>query len=453
MHLFGPTLGFSAPSVALVAGNHGSGGVLMLCDERGHMMSEQDLLRGYEEYMNPGLARVLRFMGMDAVEASGDGALLRDESGQEYIDCAGGYGVFVQGYRHPRIVAAAHQQLDRLPLPSRILLNRPMVALAERLHDLTPGDLTYSFFCNSGTEAVECALKFARAATGRTRIVTTFGAFHGKTYGALSVSGRAQYQEPFRPLLPDVIHVPYGDVEALREVLDDEVAAVIVEPIQGEGGVIVPPPDYLLAVRRMTEEVGALMIADEVQTGIARTGKLFAVEHSGVVPDLLCLAKALGGGVMPIGAVVGRPHAWKFFEDSPLIHTSTFGGNPLACAVALEALNVTVEEELPERAWRLGHWLMPQLEALRSRYPRLLTEVRGLGLMIGLEVASPGVGGALISEMFQRQILAVYTLNNERVIRMIPPVVITEVQLSRVVEALDESFATLNEVADDLLEG
>lgn len=410
-----------------------------------------DVLSGYEQYMNPSLARTYRFMGLDHAEATGHGAVVVDVDGQDYIDCAGGYGVFIQGYRHPRIVAAAHQQLDQMPLSSRVLVNPRQVELAERLAQVTPGDLTYSFFCNSGAEAVEAALKIARGSTGRRTIISTWGAFHGKTYGALSVSGRDLYQTPFKPLVPDVIHVPYGDLAALAEVMSSDVAAVIIEPIQGEGGVVVPPDEYLPGIRALCDQFGAAMIADEVQTGMGRTGRLFAVEHAGVVPDLLCLAKALGGGVMPIGAVVGRPWVWQVFSESPLIHTSTFGGNPLACRVALEAVAVTIDEGLPQRAEELGAWLIPALEDLRARYSGVIAAVRGRGLMIGLEFTSPGAAGMMMSELFQRRVLAVYTLNNERVIRVIPPLVITPEQLHQVLAVFSEALQAVDAVKDELL--
>jgi putrescine aminotransferase len=404
---------------------------------------EEDLLTRFGRYVNPGLARVFRFMGMEAVEATGEGAELVDEHGRRYLDCAAGYGVFVHGYRHPRIIAAAKRQLDRLPLSSRILVNRPMIELAELLAAVTPGDLQYTFFTNSGAESVEAALKFARAATGRTRLVATAGAFHGKTLGALSVSGRDLYQDPFRPLLPDVVRVPFGEADALADAVDDHTAAVIVEPIQGEGGVVVPPVGYLAEVRRICDDTGALWIADEVQTGMGRTGRLFAVEHEAVVPDLLCLAKGLGGGVVPLGAVVGRPRAWEFFDAAPLVHTSTFGGNPLASAVGAEAVRVAIDEDLPGQAARKGAWFLSALQDLASRFPDLVTEVRGRGLMIGMEFRSAGAAGAVIAELFQRQVLAVYTLNNERVIRMLPPLVITDAQLASVLERLDAAFQTL----------
>ncbi|MCY0880270.1 MAG: aspartate aminotransferase family protein [Firmicutes bacterium] len=411
---------------------------------------QDDVLMGYERFMNPSLARTYRFMGLDHAEETGEGAIVIDDRGERFLDLSGGYGVFAQGYRHPRILAAAHQQLDRMPLSSRVLVSPQQVALAERLAALTPGDLTYSFFCNSGAEAVEAALKIARGSTGRRTLVATVGAFHGKTYGALSVSGRELYQRPFQPLVPDVRHVPYGDLDALRQVMSEDVAAVIVEPIQGEGGIVVPPDDYLPGIRRLCDQFGSAMIVDEVQTGIGHTGWLFAVEYSGVVPDLLCLAKALGGGVMPIGAVVGRPWVWRVFEESPLIHSSTFGGNPLAARVALEALNVTVEERLPERARELGAWLMPQLMRLKDRYPEVLAEVRGRGLMVGLEFRQAGYAGMVMAELFARHILAVYTLNNERVIRLLPPLVITQSQLQEAVGALEAAIAAVDAVKEDL---
>lgn len=417
------------------------------------MTDASALIERYGHFVNPGLARALRFMGMEAVEKTGHGAVLVTEDGDEYLDCAGGYGVFVQGYQHPRIVAKAHAQLDTMALSSHVLLNRPMIDLAEELARLTPGDLQYSFFCNSGTEAVEAALKFARIQTGRSRIIATEGAFHGKSMGALSVSGREIYQKPFSPLVPDIVHVAYGDAQQIAEVIDDRTAAVIVEPIQGEGGVVIPPDDYLPRIRELCDTYGALWIADEVQTGIGRTGRMFAVEHAGVIPDFLCLAKALGGGVVPIGAVVARAEAWTFFDSAPLIHTSTFGGNPLACAIAQEALRVTAEERLPERAANLGSYFLQSLADLQRQFPEVITAVRGRGLMIGVEVPGAGVGGAIISELFSRHVLAVYTLNNEKVIRLIPPLVITPAEIDQVLVAFRESLGVIRPMVNDLLEG
>ena len=398
-----------------------------------------DWLDRFGATMNPGLARVLRFMGLDEVEITGSGAELIDHAGRRFLDCSGGYGVFLHGYRHPRLVEAARRQLDQLAMSSRVLLNPRTIELAELLAEVAPGDLQYSFFTNSGTESVEAALKFARAATGRSRFISTWGAFHGKSMGALAVSGRALYQDPFRPLIGDVTHVAYGSLEELASTLADDVAAVILEPIQGEGGVIVPPPGYLAGARRLTEQHGALLIADEVQTGLGRTGDLFAVNHEHVVPDLLCLSKALSGGIVPVGAVIGRPGVWEFFSEAPLIHTSTFGGNPLATAVAAEAIRVVREEDLVGQARAKGAWLLPALQEVARRYPTVLREVRGRGLMIGMETATTGVGGALMSELFHLGVVAVYTYNNERVLRLLPPLVIRPDQLEQVVDRLDQA--------------
>lgn len=405
----------------------------------------------FEEHMNPGLARIYRFLGVNQVEYTGRGAVLTDERGQEFLDLAGGYGVFFHGYRHPRIVAAAHLALDTLPISSRILLSRPQIELAEVLADIAPGDLQYSFFCNSGAESVEASIKFARIATGRTRIVSTLGAFHGKTLGALSVSGRLLYQDPFKPLVPDVVHVPYGDVAAMEAAVDEKTAAMIVEPIQGEGGVVVPPEGYLEAVRDRTQAMGALMIVDEVQTGMGRTGDWFAIQKSHVVPDLICVAKALGGGVVPMAAVIGRRTAWEFFEDSPLIHTSTFGGNPLGCMVAKEAIQVTRDEDLLAHAERKGQQILDFLRMMQKKYPDVLVEARGQGLLMGMEFASAGLAGALISELMQRQVLAVYTLNNDRVIRIMPSALITASQIDQGMEQIQGALATMNAMKEDLL--
>lgn len=411
----------------------------------------EEILNDMETYMNPGLARVFRFMGLEKVEDRAIGATLWDQNEDRYLDFGGGYGVFNQGYSHPHILAQAHAQLDKMPLSSRVLVSEPAVALAKKLAEITPGDLQYSFFANSGAEAIEAALKFARLATKRTTIIATEGAFHGKTYGALSVSGRELYKAPFRPLLPDVKHVPYGDIDALQTVMHDEVAAVLVEPVQGEGGIIVPPADYLMGIRSLCDQFGAAMIVDEVATGLGRTGKLFAIEHSGIVPDLLILAKALSGGVIPIGAVIGRPWVWKFFSESPLLHTSTFGGNPLAATVAQAAIDVTLSENLPEEAERKGRFFFKGLLDLQAKFPQVIKEVRGLGLMLGIELYSEGLSGAFMNGLFAQNLLAVYTLNNPCVVRFTPPLVVTDQELAEALRRIEGALATFAEYAEELL--
>lgn len=398
------------------------------------------VIEQYREYVNPGLASLMSFGGFDDVEETAEGCLLRTVKGAEYLDFLGGYGVFSLGHRHPKVVEAVKRQLDRMPLSSRTFFSEPMANLAAKLAQITPGDLQYSFFCNSGAEAVEGALKMARIVTGRSRIISTLGGYHGKTMGSLSATGREKYREPFEPLIPGVTFVPFNDAEAVAQTLGDDVAAVIVEPVQGEGGINCPSDDYLPSLRSLCDAHDALLILDEVQTGLARTGAMFACQHWGVSPDIMTLAKALGGGVMPIGAVVGTPDIWqKTFGTNPLIHTSTFGGNPLACAAGLAALEAIEEEGLVEKARVRGEQLLSGLKQVQSRYPETLLEVRGMGLMIGVEFAVKEAAELTINGMSQRGVIAAYTLNNPNVIRLEPPLVVTEAQIERAITVFQEA--------------
>jgi len=397
----------------------------------------QEAFDNYRSYINPPLARVMKLSG-SPVEVSASGATITDHTGKSYLDFAGGYGVFTLGHRHPRVVAAVREQLDRMALYGRTMFNPLMGRLAKRLAELTPGDLTFSFFCNSGAEAVEGALKLARAATGRATFVSTGGAFHGKTFGALSVSGRDAFRTPFAPLLPDVRQVGFGDAAALRAAVDAGVAAVIVEPIQGEGGVNVPPDGYLREVRAICDGVGAVMIADEVQTGLGRCGARFACDREGVVPDVMALAKGLSGGVMPIGAYVARPAVWNAaYAKAPLLHTSTFGGSELACAAALAALDVLVDDDLAERARVRGDQLLAGARAVMRRHPAVIADVRGAGLLVGVELRDEGYGGAIIPELLKRGVTAAWTLNAQRVIRLEPPLIVRAAEIDVALDAFD----------------
>jgi len=326
-----------------------------------------------------------------------------------------------------------------MPLSSRVLFSQPAAELAAELAKILPGDIEKMFFCHSGAEAVEGALKLARLHTGRPGIVATEGGFHGKTLGALSVSGREVYRKPFAPLLPEVKHVPYGDADALAGAVDGSTAAVILEPIQGEGGVIVPPEDYLPAAREVCDRTGALLILDEVQTGLGRTGTMFACEQSGVVPDIICLAKALGGGVMPLGAFASTAEIWAALEENPLLHSSTLGGNPLACAAGLAALREIQGQDLAARAERLGEEALARLRQIRKSHSDMISDVRGRGLLIGVEFTDPDIAGLVIAGLAQRRVIAAYTLNNPKVIRIGPALTIPEEELQRGIDALAEA--------------
>lgn len=415
-----------------------------------HMTGDSQISANYEQYINPAIARLFRFMGLSSAAQEAAGCMIIDQTGKEYIDCLGGYGVFSLGHCHPHVIRAVQSQLTTMPLSSKILFDAKTGELAERLAAITPGDLTYSFFVNSGTEAVEGALKLARIHTGRSKFISAKNSFHGKTLGALSATGREIFREPFQPLLPGFRHVPFGDIAAIEQAIDSDTAAVIVEPIQGEGGIIIPPDSYLPAVRALCDKHGALLIADEVQTGLGRTGVMFACDHYRVVPDILTSAKALGGGVMPIGAFTARPAVWEQYITSPFLHTSTFGGNPLACAAALAALEVIEQDNLCSQSASKGEYLRTSLQNIAHQFPDVISEVRGKGLMIGIEFCREGIGGYIMAEMVNKGVLIAYTLNNPKVIRLEPPLIIEQQLMDQVLAAFAAAVEGAQAMLDDL---
>jgi predicted acetylornithine/succinylornithine family transaminase/N-acetyl-ornithine/N-acetyl-lysine deacetylase len=363
----------------------------------------------------------------------GQGALVWDDEGREYIDCTAGYGVANIGHARPEIVAAITSQAQRLITCPELFYNDTRARLLERLAQLTPKGLNHIFLCNSGTEAVEGAMKFARLSTGRAGIIATLRGFHGRTMGALSATWEPHYRESFAPLVPGVSHVRYNDLAAMEVAITGETAAVIIELVQGEGGVHVATADYVQGLARLCHERGALLIVDEVQTGFGRTGRLFACDHYGLQPDILCLAKSLAGGV-PVGAVCLGPRVMESGRITRGVHGSSFGGNPLACAAALAALDIIEQEDLPDRAASLG---ARALERLRSLHSPLVREARGRGLLLGIELtrrAQP-----YIDALGKRGILALQAGPN--VIRLLPPLVITETQLDYALDMIENALA------------
>jgi putrescine aminotransferase len=398
----------------------------------------------YKAFVNPPLARVMKLSG-SPVEVRASGTTIWDHTGKAYLDFAGGYGVFTLGYHHPRVIEAVRAQLELIALSGKTMFNVMLGRAARRLAELTPGDLQISFWCNSGTEAIEGAIKLARAATGRAKIVGTLDAFHGKTLGALSVSGRETFQTPFRPLLADADCVPFGETSRLEAALRDA-AAFVVEPVQGEGGVNVPPTGYLREVREICDRTGTLLIADEIQTGFGRCGYRFACNRDAAVPDVMTLAKGLSGGVVPVGAFIARAGIWnQAFGAAPLLHTSTFGGGELACAAALAAMDALEDEGLAERARVRGAQLLAGARAIAAEFPDVVREARGLGLLVGVELTNEGYGGWIIPEMLKRGVTAAWTLNAQRVIRLEPPLIVTAQEIERALEALRGGVATAHE--------
>lgn len=363
------------------------------------------------------------------VIVKGRGATLWDVNGQEYLDCMGAYGVCVVGHSHPRVVDAIQQQAANLLACHSSLYNDARSIFLKKIVDVTPKELNKAFLANSGTETVEAAIKLARKHTGKTEIIAFMGGYHGKTFGSLSATWNKRYRTPFEPLVPGFKHVPYGRPERVKDAVTDETAAILVEPIQGEGGIKVPPSGFLSELREICDAKEVLLICDEVQTGLGRTGRFFASEHFNVVPDVMCLAKAVGGGV-PIGVMVAKEDVMASLKLGD--HSSTFGGNPLTCAAASAAVDVVVEERLHERAASLGTYFMAKLKELQEKYS-VVREVRGMGLMIGMEFRFD-VYNLILSSLKQ----GVLVLDAGRnVLRFLPPLVISRDQLNRVIEVLD----------------
>jgi putrescine aminotransferase len=402
--------------------------------------------RGYLDYRKS----VVEMRDEPALEWSGSDSMLEDILGRKFIDCLGGFGIYSAGMKHPKVVKAVADQLRRMPLSSQELLDPLRAALAKLLGEIAPGDLQYCFFINNGTDAVEGAIKLARVFTGKTNFISSLRGFHGKSCGALSLMGKWEFREPFLPLLPGIQYVEFGDADAVEDELykadatGKGVAGVIMEPVQGEAGAIVPPDDFWPRIRKACDEYGALLIADEVQTGMGRTGKMFGVEHWNTVPDVMCLGKALGGGVMPLSAFMSTPKIWKNLETNPFIHTSTFGGNPLACAAGIAAINVTLEEDLPGQAYTKGRYLLGELIALQIRYDRLLKQARGKGLLLGLEFVNKEIGYKVVSGLFKRGVLVAGTLTNSKVVRIEPALNIPETMIDEILERLEDTLKEID---------
>lgn len=358
----------------------------------------------------------------------GAGSIVWDDAGHPYLDATSGQGVALLGHSHPAVAAAISQQATTLTTCPEIFYNDRRAELYKLLADLT--GMGRFFLCNSGAEAIEGALKIAALLTSRTRIVAAMRGFHGRTLGALSLTWNPKYREPFQAwTINAVTHVPYNDLNAARGAIDSETAAVVVEAVQGEGGVYVADADYLRGLRQLCDEHGALLVVDEIQAGLGRTGRWFGYQHAGITPDIIALGKGLAGG-LPMGAVCWRETLGSIPQGS---HGSTFGGNPLACAAAVASLTALRNDHLPARAAELGAWLLDELRALNHPQVR---EVRGVGLIVGLELR--GRVTPVLKRLQDRGVLALPAGLN--VLRLLPPLVITRNELRLVINAVKESL-------------
>lgn len=385
-------------------------------------------------------------------EWTGSGAIFRDVLGREYIDCLGGYGMMDLGWSHPEVIDTVRAQLGRTPMPSQELIDPLRGVLARLMAFITPGAIKYSFFAASGTEAVEGAIKLAKMYTRKSGFIAAIKAFHGKTMGSLSMLGKADFRQPVGILYGGpVYHVPFGDADAVERQLDAcsktgvDVAAVLMEPIQGEAGAIVPPDDFWPRLREMTKRYGALLIADEVQTGLGRTGKLWGVEHWGVEPDIIAVAKSLGGGVMPVSAFCSTEEIWQvMMSPNPFIHTTTTGGGALACSAAIAAINVTLRDRLWEQAAAKGDYIFPKLNALSAQYPHIFDRITGRGLLIGMHFRNADVGYKVAAGLFKRGVLVAGTLTSAHTVRIEPPLIISYEQIDAVLNRLSDTVAEVS---------
>jgi len=418
-----------------------------------------DCVTNFDRYVNPGILEYRKSCSTDytAVEWRDEGNVFYDIHGREFIDCLGGYGIYVLGHRHPTVVKAVMDQLQHQALHSQELLDPMRGYASELLAMLTPGDLQYSFFCNSGTEANEGAMKLAKLWAQRKKpghangVISCLRGFHGKSMGSLSVTGKEAWRRPFVPLLPNVRFIPYGDADALDkelmvcDQLGHDICAFIAEPVQGEAGAHVPPDDFFPKVREICDKWGILFIADEVQTGMGRTGELWGIDHWDVAPDIMTMGKALGGAVIPVGCFTSTPEVFEPFMENPYIHTTTFGGNPMATSAVIGALHATVEEDIPRQAAEKGAWLRARFEELREKHPDLLHEVRGLGLLIGLEYCSEEAGYAVASGLFGEGVLTGGTLFSAKTFRIEPPATLTQHEMDEIVARLDRVMGRVQE--------
>jgi putrescine aminotransferase len=421
-------------------------------DEKDRIIA--DSIENFNEHVNPGWLEYRKSVSTDAtfVEWEDSQETFKDTHGNEFIDCLGGFGVYTAGHRNPEIVKAVQAQLNRYALHSQELVDPLRGYLAKLVSMCTPGDLKYAFFCNGGAEAVEMALKLARLASGKHYYISTVNGFHGKSLGAVSVTGKGTYRKPYLPIIQGVQHVEFGNAGAAEAAIKnliavgETVAGMIVEPIQGEAGIVLPPEGYLKQLREICDRYDVFLIFDEIQTGMGRTGTLWACEGYDVVPDIMTFGKAFGGGVMPITGIIARPHLWtdELKENPWVLGSPTFGGNPLACAAAIAAIKFTIENDLPGQISEKGDYFMGKLFDLQKKHP-ILVDVRGKGFLIGLEYPTPEIGWAVSKGLFKRGVMTGGTLNNAKVNRIEPPGIIRYETIDLILEKLDE---TLTEVAE-----
>lgn len=408
------------------------------------LSKDMNLFESYGRLINPAYPSFLNKLGLNKVAVKAQGATITDSEGKTYIDCVGGYGLFNLGHNNPDIIESLTDQLKEQQLLTKPLISEIQVRLAECIENITPGELSCSFILNSGSEAIDCAIKLVRLHRGGKTIITAQKSFHGHTFGALTASGIPSFKRAFQPLLPGFISVPFGDIEALKQSISADTGAVLIEPIQHEAGILLPPNDYLQKVRKLCDEHGLILILDEIKTGFGKTGRMFACEHYDVVPDILVLGKSLGGGLIPTGAVIAKSFLWKRFGLSFPMSASSFAGNVLACRAGLSTIRYIQRGSLLIDCAEKGKMLLRSFRDYIDEYPNILRSVEGLGLLIGIETKSGKIALELAKEMIRRGIIMVPAFGNSSVLMVEPPLVISFQQIRAVVDSFSAACVNVS---------
>lgn len=408
---------------------------------------KREIENRFGRYVNSGQMRYLKSGHLDVIETNREGVTFTEPvSGRPFYDCFSSAGSFNVGRHNPVIMRALAEGLEHLDMGTHDAISVQKVALAKKLAEIAPGDLSRVIFAAGGGDAIDAAIKLARGATGRSRVISTIKAYHGHTGFALAANGKAHYRSHFEPLIPDFDFVPFNDIAALNKRLTRATAAVLVEPVQGEAGIFPATDEYLREARRLCDERGALLIFDEIQTGFGRTGKMFASEHSGVIPDIMTVAKSIGGGLYANAAVMYRPTRTlsDYVEAHPEFHVSTAGGSNLGCHASLAVIDYIERERLWENAVARGAQLKGALEHLQRENPKIIREVRGVGLMIGIEYLHEFMGPMMSDSLAQNGVFAAYSGNAPQVMRFMVPIVITEAEMDDVIRRIRAAVATMN---------
>jgi len=421
-------------------------------DEKDQLVRES--IDNFNNNVNPGWLKYRKSVSTNEafVEWEDSAETFKDPYGNEFIDCLGGFGIYMVGHRNPEITKVVQAQLNRYALHSQELIDPLRGYLAKILALITPGDLQYSFFTNGGAEANEMALKLARLVSKKKYFISCVNGFHGKSFGALSVSGKYTYRQPYLPMIQGVQHVEFGNAAATETAIKnliasgETVAAVIVEPVQGEAGIIIPPKGYLTALREICDKYDVLLIFDEIQTGLCRTGYLWACEAEGVTPDILVFGKASSGGVIPITGIIARKHLWnEDIQENPwILGSPTFGGNPLACSAFIATIKFILDNDLANQVMKKGEYLLGKLREIQKKHP-ILVDIRGRGFLIGLEYTTAEVGWAVSKGLFKRGIMTGGTLNNAKTNRLEMPGIMKMETLDHILKNLDETLYDVEE--------